>query len=537
MHESTSTRLRGFLRRPTPAQLTELAKAEHLNLTPDEAEMYADALDGILAAIDRVDELDPGERQRRWLTRDPGRKPTATEDPFNAFVRLCTVAGADTGPLAGLRVGVKDNLALAGVPITNGSRTASYTPTTDAVTVERLLDAGGTVVGKTNLDDFSASGTGESAFFAPARNPHDRTRSAGGSSGGTGSAVASGHVDIGLAVDQGGSARIPASFCGVVSLKATHGLIPSSGVTHIDHSIDFVCPVARTVELTAIASDVLFGHDDRDAQWVRGLEEVASCEEALGGGVAGLRVAIVAEAVAADLCEPDVLAAFERAVQALEAAGATIERVSVPLWADAWSIQIALMMHLGWAMFQSEGMGWGHLGEVDVGRAHAYALARRLEADDFPPFIKVWLLSGRYLHDEYFSTMYAKAQNLRLALIRQLEAAFDTADLLVMPTTPHVAPELLDEPSGEAALLERGTTMVTNTSPTNLSGHPSLAVPTGLDRDGLPTSIQIVAPRFQDAMTFRAGAVIEAAVGVLSPPSVSETPEAPETVENAEVPA
>ncbi len=517
----TSTRLRGFLRRPTVEQLTELAEREHLHLTPAEAAMYGDVLDGVLAMLDRLDELDPGTQPLRWTDRDPGPKPTADDDPYNAFVRLCTVKGATSGPLAGLRVGIKDNLAVAGVPVTNGSRTASYTPTADAVTVERLLDAGGTIVGKLNLDDFSASGTGESSFFGPPRNPHDRTRSAGGSSGGSGSAVASGHVDLALGVDQGGSARIPASFCGVVSLKATHGLIPSHGVSHIDHSIDYVCPIARTVALTAAATDVLVGHDDRDPQWVRSLAPTPSCVAALSLGVEGLRVAVLDEGVAEGLCSPAVLADFERAVAALADAGAIITRVSVPLWADAWPIEISLLCHLGWAMAQSEGMGFGHLGEIDGDRAHAYALVRRLEADSFSPFFKLWLLAGRYLHENYYSTMYAKAQNLRLALIRQIDAAWSEADLLVMPTTPHVAPELLDQPAGELALLERGTTMVANTAPTNLSGHPSLAVPTGLDPDGLPTSIQVVAPRFADHLTFAAGAVLESALGTFAPASVT----------------
>lgn len=514
---TTSQRLRGFLRRPTPDELRAIGELEHLHLTPDEATTYADGLDGMLSALDRLDELDPGSVPLRWTDRDPGRRPTADEDPWNAFVRRCRVTGAADGPLAGVRAGIKDNLAVAGVPLTNGSRTAGYTPTTDAVAVERLLDAGATVVGKLNLDDFSSSGTGESAFFAPPRNPHDRSRSAGGSSGGSGSAVAPGHVDLSLGVDQGGSARIPASFCGVVSHKATHGVIPSHGVTHIDHSIDFVCPIAPTVELTARATEVLAGHDARDPQWVRGLGSLPSCADAVGAGVAGLRVAVLAEGIAEGLCEPDVLTAFEGAVAALADGGASVSRASVPLWADAWSIELSLLCHLGWAMAQSEGMGWGHLGEVDVDRAHAFALVRRLEADSFPPFFKLWLLAGRYLHDTYFSTMYAKAQNLRLALIRQVDAALGDADLLVMPTTPHVAQPLLAEPADEAFILQRGTTMVANTAPTNLSGHPSLAVPTGLDRDGLPTSIQLVATRFGDATCFSAGAVVEAAVGALGP--------------------
>lgn len=512
---TTSQRLRGFLRRPTAEEVRAVGEKEHLHLTPDEAASYAETLDGILGILDRLDELDPGTTPLRWTDRDPGRRPTAEEDPYNAFVRVCRVAGSPSpdAPLAGLTLGIKDNLAVAGVPVTNGSRTASYAPTADAVSVERLLDAGGVVVGKLNLDDFSASGTGESAFFAPPRNPHDRGRSAGGSSGGSGSAVASGAVALALGVDQGGSARIPASFCGVVSHKATHGVIPSHGVTHIDHSIDYVCPIASTVALTAVATDVLSGHDDRDPQWVRGLGALDSCESALDQGVAGLRVAVLDEGVAEGLCEPDVMTAFEGAVSALEAAGAVVTRASVPLWADAWSIEISMLCHLGWAMAQSEGMGWGHYGAIDVDRAHSYALVRRLEADSFSPFLKTWLLAGRYLSDTYFSTMYGKAQNLRLALIRQVDAALDGVDLLVMPTTPHVAPPLLDEPASDAFLLQRGTTMVANTAPTNLSGHPSLAVPTGLDRDGLPTSIQLVARRFDDPTCFAAGAVIEAAVG------------------------
>jgi amidase len=514
---TTSRRLRGFLRRPTPDQLRAIGEQEHLDLTPEEAEAYASVLDGVLGTLDRLDELDPGTRPLRWTDRDPGRRPNAEEDPYNAVVRWCRVAGATEGPLAGLHVGIKDNLAVAGVPVTNGSRTATTTPTADAVSVERLLDAGATVVAKCNLDDLSASGTGESAFFAPPRNPHDPTRSAGGSSGGSGSAVASGLVDLALAVDQGGSARIPASFCGVVSHKATHGLIPSHGVTHIDHSIDFVCPVAPSVALTAAATDVLAGHDDRDPQWVRGALDAPGCVDALGAGVAGLRVAVLDEGVAEGLCEPDVVAAFERSVAALADAGATVVSASVPLWSDAWSIELSLLCHLGWAMAQSEGMGWGHLGQVDPARAHAFALTRRLEADDFSPFYKVWLLAGRYLHDEYLSTMYAKAQNLRLALTRQIDAALADADVLVMPTTPHVAPVLLDEPAADTALLQRGTTMVANTAPTNLSGHPSLAVPSGVDRDGLPTSIQLVTRRFADATAFAAGAVVEAAVGRLTP--------------------
>jgi amidase len=504
-------RIRGFLRPPTPEELSSLAAAEYLHLTADEAEAYAGVLAGVIGQLDRLDELVPPTPPLRHQSRDPGRRPATGEDPFNAFTRFCRVEGAPTGALAGLRAGVKDNLAVAGIPITNASRTSSYVPCSDAVVVERMLDAGASIVGKLNMDDFATSGTGESSFYGPPRNPVDPSRSAGGSSGGTGSAVASGAVDIALGVDEGGSGRIPASFCGVVSLKPTHGLVPSHGLTYMDHTIDSICPTARTVAAVATLTDVVAGHDDRDPQWVRCAPAPTQCVDTLNAGVAGLRIGVIAQGSTASLCQPGVLARFSDAVDALAASGAEIVNVSVPLWDDAWPMELAMLFHLAWAMAQSEGMGFGHLGEIDVARAHAFALSRRLEADEFPPFLKVWLLAGRWLHDHYFSTYFGKAQNLRRALRDQVDNALTGCDLLVTPTTPHVAPPLLDRPGTDAELLLRGTTMTANTAPLNLTGHPALAVPCGEDGDGLPVSLQIIGRPFADALTLQAAAVVEAA--------------------------
>jgi amidase len=489
-----------------------MGQKEFLHLTPDEAEQYVRIVDGALAQLDRLDELVPPPVRLRHQQRDPGYVPSPEEDPYHAFIRMCRVEGSPGGPLAGTRLGVKDNLAVAGIPVTNSSRTLSFTPTADAVVVERLLDAGSSVVGKLNLDDFSTSGTGESSFYGPARNPVDPSRSSGGSSGGSGSAVASGAVDIAIGVDQGGSARIPASFCGVVSLKATHGLIPSHGVSHIDHTIDYVCPMARTIELTAKAADVMAGSDWRDPQWGPRGSLNSSCVDEIGRDVKGLRIGIVKESTPDGLCQPAVLAAFEDACAALEAEEAQLVPVSIPLWTESWSIALGIIFHASWAMAQSEGMGFGHNGLIDGDRAHGFALMRRLEADDFPPFFKTWLLVGRYLHDEYFSTYFAKAQNLRIGLRQQVESSLDDCDLLITPTTPHVAPTLLDRPGTDEELLARGTTMVYNTAPLNLSGHPALALPSGRDDTGMPTSVQIIARPYDDALTIRAGAIVEAAV-------------------------
>src|SRR5262249_14144873 len=156
------------------------AERDHLALTLEECEELRPFAAGFVGALDEVEDLLDVVVPARF-PRTPGRRPTPVEDPVNAFVRICDVAGADAGPLAGRRIGIKDNIAVAGVPLTNGSRTLSYTPTQDAVVVERILEAGGRIVGKLNLDDFSASGFGDTSVFGPPRNPLDPARSPGGS--------------------------------------------------------------------------------------------------------------------------------------------------------------------------------------------------------------------------------------------------------------------------------------------------------------------------------------------------------------------
>jgi amidase len=163
---------------------------------------------------------------------------------------------------------------------------------------------------------------------------------------------------------------------------------------------------------------------------------------------------------------------------------------------------------LSWGMAQSEGQGWGHLGRVDVERARHFALSRRLEGDNLPPFYKVWMLVGRYLHERYFSEHLGKAQNLRAALRAQIDTAFADCDLLVTPTTVGVAPLLSVPPVSEMEILARGTTMSHNTCPFNLSGHPAVAVPSGVDEDNLPVSVQIAAPQFEDARALRAARIL-----------------------------
>jgi amidase len=497
----------GHLRPPTVDDLLRASEREHLNLSAAECEELRPFAVDFVRAFDAVEDLPDVAVPPRY-PRTAGRRPTLEEDPVNAFVRILDLRGADDGPLAGRRIGIKDNIAVAGVPLTNGSRTLPYTPTQDAVVVERILDAGGTIVGKTNLDDFSASGFGDTSVFGPARNPLDPSRSAGGSSSGSSAGVAAGLVDMALGVDQGGSVRMPAAACGLVGMKATHGLVPSFGVTYMDHTLDCIGPIARTVDDAALLLSVIAGEDWRDPQWVRGVQ-TDDYRAASRDGVTGLRVGIVTESLDAEPCEPAVLAGVEAVAGALESEGVRVERTSVPLWSSGFSIWLGMLVATWAPMLRSYSVGFGHMGLIDVERAHHAGLARREEGHLLPATVKLVLLVNAYLDDRYHGVPLARAHNQRLALRRALDQVFDEVDLLLTPTVPRVAVELPDGPLTPVEAMSRIVSETVLAGPVNVTGHPALAVPSGRDEQGLPTSAQVIGPRWADRRVLAAGAAIE----------------------------
>ena len=495
----------------TPEEIARLAALDEVKLASGEAEELQPVVAALIAAAEAalaVEEPRPSAPARDWWP------PPADENPYNAFVTCCLVEGAAGGLLAGRSVGVKDNISVAGVPTSNGSRLPPFTPPVDAVVVERILAAGGTIVGKLNMDDFGAAGTGETSAFGPARNPLNPAYSAGGSSGGSGAAVRSGECDLALAVDQGGSGRIPAAFCGLVAAKGTHGLVPSHGVTHIDHTIDCVTPIARTVRDAALLLEAVAGADDRDPQWVRGAIETASYTEAESAGVEGLLIGIVEESCTTRHCVPAVLDGFERAAAALRVAGASIERFSLPLWDHALAIFQSYIACLVANMFRSENEGYGHLGEIDPDRIEWFGRVRRDHSVDLAKQVKSWLVADRYLHELSANAVYARLHNLRLRVRRELSAALERYDLLLTPTLPITAPRLPEGPASFAEIAARTSAMLCfNTAPLNLSGHPALSVPSGADADGLPTAVQVVGPHWGELQSFRAAFALERALG------------------------
>jgi amidase len=501
----------GHVRPPSVGQIQKYAARHGMTVDADTAAQLAPAIAGMLALLDVVDELPQPHVPLVHTDRDPGYEPRDDEDEFNAFIRFCTVRGADTGPLAGQRAAIKDCIAVAGVPLTNGSRMLpQLVPTEDAVVVERILAAGATIIGKTNMEDL-ASGLGETTPFGAARNPVEPRFSAGGSSGGSAAAVAAGLADFALGGDEAGSIRIPAAWCGIVGMKATHGLVPSYGMTYMDHTLDHIGPMTRTVAHNAQVLAVIAGHDDRDPQWVRAKPEPDDYVTHLDDGMGGLRIGVIEESLEPAGCTDATLQTFERVRGRIHELGGIATPVSIPLWSAAWPVELVIIWFAVRAMLDSGGVGHGHLGAINVHAAATLAAQLRTSPDDLALATRMSLIAIEHARDRYLGVHYAKAHNVRRELRNQVNAAFDGVDLLLTPTVPHVAFELRTERTGMLEMVERMSShAVANTCPLDLTGHPALTVPAGSAEHGLPFGVQLIGPAFAEALLYRAGAALEA---------------------------
>ncbi len=420
---------------------------------------------------------------------------------LNAFITRETIEGADDGPLAGRTVAVKDNISTAGVRTTCGSAMlADYVPPYDATVVDRLRDAGATIVGKANMDEFGMGTTTETSHFGATRNPVDVDRVAGGSSGGSAAAVAADDVDLALGTDTGGSIRCPAAFCGVVGIKPTYGLVSRYGLVAYANSLEQIGPIAPTVSAAAELLEVIAGPDPNDAT-TRDEGSAVSYADAADGAVEGLGVGIPTELV--EGVDAGVKDRFDAAVADLESQGAMTREVSLP------SIEPALAAYYVIAMSEAssnlaryDGVRYGVSGGYDGNWNDAFARSREA---GFGDEVKRRILLGTYaLSAGYHDKYYAKAQDARAWLKREFDEAFETVDVLASPTMP-VPPfelgESLDDPL-QMYLADA------NTIPVNLANLPAISVPAGETDDGLPVGLQLIGGKFDERTIIRAGSAL-----------------------------
>ncbi len=489
---------------PSPQEWARLSDTLGFELSPDKLAEMAALAAPTLAAYSRLDELPDETLPVRYPRTDPGHRPVGEENPHNGWAWKCSIKGADGGKLAGKRVAIKDNVAVAGVPMGNGTALLeNFVPNEDATVVTRVLDAGGEIVGKTTVPAFCFDGAGITCHPGPQpTNPHDAGYCPGASSAGAGIVVVTGQADLAVGGDQGGSIRIPASWSGCYGLKPTHGLVPYTGAFPIEMTLDHLGPMARSVEGCALFLEVLAGSDGLDPRQ----PQVGTAEYGadLVSGMDGMRVGILSEGFGiSGISEDDVDEAVREAANRFAQAGAKVESVSVPMHRDGPVLWSAIA-HEGatYQMVEGDGMGTNWRGHYSTALVDAYGRARRSRARDYPDTVKLTAMVGRYMSERYNHHYYAKAQNLSRRLRAQYDQVLSAYDVLVLPTTPMKAMPL-PSGSGLPELFATALGMLDNTAPFDVTGHPAMSVPCGMS-NGLPVGMMIVGKHFDEATVLRA---------------------------------
>ena len=489
---------------PTLEELARIAGVYRLNTSPEDLESFRGLMTPALASYARLDQLTEPTLPVKY-PRSPGYRPQPEDNPLGAWYWRSEIKGAPDGPLAGKTLALKDNVCVAGIPMMNGTSVLEgYIPEIDATIVTRILDAGGTILGKAVCESLCFSGGSHTCDTAPVRNPHSRNRTAGGSSSGSAALVAAGEIDMAIGGDQGGSIRIPGSWCGIYGLKPTYGLVPYTGVFPIELTLDHTGPMARTAADVALLLETIAGPDGLDPRQQAGLRGEAYTQ-ALTGDVRGLRLGIVQEGFGWEgLSEKDVDESVTEAAHSFESIGAQVRAVSIPWHRDGIHIWNAIAME-GATMLMVAGnsMGTNWKGHYTTSLLDVFGRSRLTRADDLSETTKLVMLLGQYMQDHYHGRYYAKAQNLGRALASAYDEALGDCDLLVMPTLPMKATVIPPRDASREEYVARALEMLPNTAPFDVTGHPAITVPCGTS-GGLPVGMMLIGRRGDDATVLRA---------------------------------
>ncbi|MDA0770586.1 MAG: hypothetical protein BZY79_03485 [SAR202 cluster bacterium Casp-Chloro-G4] len=422
-----------------------------------------------------------------------------TDERLNAFITLLAdearVAakkaegeihgGKYIGPLHGIPIGLKDLYFTKGIRTTMGSRImGDYVPGYDAAVTESFQRAGAILLGKLQMHEFALGGTSENPHYGAARNPWNVGRITGGSSGGSGAAVASGECMGALGSDTGGSIRIPAGACGIVGLKPTYGLVSRHGVFPLSHSLDTVGPMTRTVRDAAIMLNAIAGHDPRDTSSANRPEQDYTA--GLDQGVRGLRIGVPQEYFY-DVIDDEVADAVKSAAAVLKGLGALVEEVSIPILEQSIPISGALLI-------------------TEAAEVHMDNL--RNCPDDLGADVRARLQVGAATS----ATDYIKAQRARVVFNCEVAAVMKTYDILLAPTVPIGAPNLDDDLVVVAGSKHAKLAVMPRlTRPFNITGTPTISVPCGFTSDGMPIGMQLSGRAFEDALVLRVAQAYEEA--------------------------
>jgi len=451
------------------------------------------------------------------LARDAFARIAAVDGRVGAFLTLDeagalataravdrrVAAGEDPGPLGGVPIGVKDIICTAGLRTTAGSRILErFVPSYDATVTARLRRAGAVIVGKLNCDEFAMGSSTENSALGTTRNPWDGGRVPGGSSGGSGAAVAARECHAALGTDTGGSVRLPAAFCGVAGMKPTYGRVSRYGVIAYASSLDQVGPIAREVADVAVVLEAIAGHDPADS--TASPRPVPSYAAALDGSVRGLRLGLPREYFVEGM-QPEVERGVRAAVAELERLGAAVEPVSLPH--TEYAIATYYLIATAEAssnLARYDGIRYG-LREPRPALTEMYEATR---AAGFGAEVKRRIMLGTYaLSAGYYDAYYLKAQQVRTLIRRDFQQALARCDALVTPVAPTTAFRLGEKTADPLTMYLSDIFTIS----VNLAGLPALALPCGFDGAGLPIGLQVIGRPFDEATVLRIGHAYEQA--------------------------
>jgi amidase len=479
-----------------------------LHLSQADVESFHGLMQEQLDAYDLVDEM-VAPLPEVVYPRTPGVRPEPENNPFGAWAVKTHIRGAQRGKLTGKRVAIKDNVCVANVPMMNGaSILEGYVPDIDATIVTRMLDEGAEILGKSVCEYYCASGGSHTSANGVVENPRVPGHNAGGSSSGSTVLVMADIVDMATGGDQGGSIRIPASYCGAVGLKPTHGLVPYTGIFAVELTVDHAGPITRTVADNALMREVMAGPDGLDPRQTGVPGQPYT--EALAQGVAGLRIGVVPEGFGTMGAEAQVDDRIREASQRLAKAGALVLDVSVPLHSAGAAIWTPIFLEGATdLMMRGNAYGTNMKGVFLESLLDAHARWRE-RADELSETLKLGILTGHYMSSRNRGRYYGKAQNLNRLLTADYNRALGEVDLLLMPTTPMATTPLPKPDASREDIIGRAFEMVGNTAPTCVTGHPAISVPVGTTSDGRPIGAMLIAKHYDEMTLYRAATVLEA---------------------------
>jgi aspartyl-tRNA(Asn)/glutamyl-tRNA(Gln) amidotransferase subunit A len=450
------------------------------------------------AALDRIQAVEAKVQSFIQVTADRALEQAQQVDAQIA-------AGEAIGLLAGIPMGIKDNLCTKGITTTCGSRILqNFVPPYESTVTAKLAAAGAVMVGKTNLDEFAMGGSTENSAFHLTMNPWNLECVPGGSSGGSAAAVAAGECTVSLGSDTGGSIRQPAAFCGIVGMKPTYGLVSRYGLVAFASSLDQIGPFGRSVEDAAILLQEIAGHDPKDSTSIK--VDIPNYPSLLRPDLKTqkkFRVGVIKETFGEGL-EPAVEQAVRQAIEQLKALGAEIQEISCPQFRYGLaSYYIIAPSEASANLARYDGVKYGFRSENPDNLIAMYTQTR---AEGFGAEVKRRIMIGTYaLSAGYYDAYYLKAQKVRTLIKQDFERAFGQVDVLVCPTSPTTAFKAgakADDPLG-MYLLDLMTI------PVNLAGLPGLSLPCGFDDKGLPIGLQIIGNVLREDLVLQAAYAYE----------------------------